>query len=131
MINDPVPVLLRGSLVFVGSALAILGYEYLYHKKYEGSQPPLLLVYSVLFAVLAFRISSFAIGASIAACVTGGVSRFVVTVGGLLGLWVSAIGIQLGQNGVRLLLGKPTTEVSFIRKDAFRVRRHHKYKSSK
>ena len=113
-------ILMRSALALVIGAAIILGYEWLYHKKYEGRQVPLLPSFTAIFGYMIFAGGAIVTGAGLSLRFVDAPDRPIVVGAGLIALWLGNIALQIGQNLVRSALGKPELPLAFINHNAFR-----------
>jgi hypothetical protein len=112
--------LLRATLMLLVSVAGVLSYELLYQKRYRNRSVPLALGLAVVLFAIAFGISTFGIGAIAAFGFAGEFhnswsGKVILALGGLAGLWLGSLGLQLLQNLVLTRMGRPPRKLRWIR----------------
>jgi hypothetical protein len=112
--------LFRAAICFIASTIALLFREYLHGIRLKNQRPPFAQNGFVLAALFIYRFSCFVGMAAIGLLflppsldpLPG--SLFVAACG-LLGLWLGSIALQLEQNTLLRIQGRPTRRIRWAR----------------
>ena len=110
---------LRAAFLLIVSLAVLLSYEPLYQSRYRGKPIPIALGLVLVLFALAFRVAAFAVGAlSLSwfapAFRTPSIGRLALLLGGVLGMWLGSIGLQMLQNLVLIRMGLPRRKLRWI-----------------